>query len=274
MPPKARSQDAPILAPKAPSHLFTVRSGASPSTSWIVPLWKLDDQAVQEWYDTNNWIAPLNQVRFLYGFGQDTKSLSADLATMVFSRGFFVGLGTSVTSSSGNDSSGTGDTKDSPSQAIEKLKAGGDFYVRGLYPLIASPRDNAKYFVTVMLAPRLGFNFSGFGSEATITEATEYNANVSLEAYAQRAAIGDTGFVYADVRSGWQGVRSEFAQKIGLGGKNNFLLSQFDAGIQFSGVLRIGFQRFFGPAQAFNVSKNEFSKWHLVLQLAPLKKKK
>jgi hypothetical protein len=67
------------------------------------------------------------------------------------------------------------------------------------------------------------------------------------------------------------GVQKEFAQRVGLGGTNWFPLTQLDAGFQFAGFLRIGFQKEFGPEQAFGVSREEFRKFHLVLQLAPLK---
>jgi hypothetical protein len=266
------AQEAPMLTPKPTRLIRAADLNATtppPSPSWFLPLSKLDEAGVRSWYDSNNWIAPLSQVRFLYGFGQDTKSLSADLVTMTFKPGFLVALGTSVSSSSSGSAVST-------DQAIERLKAGGDFYVRSLYPIIASPRDNKKHFLTLMFAPRLGFNFSGFANGATITEATEYNGNFSFELYGQQMAIPDkdghaVGFVYGDVRSGIQGVQKDFAQKVGLGGKTWFPLTQMDAGFQFGGFLRIGFQKYFGPEQAFGVSRDEFRKFHLVLQLTPLK---
>lgn len=92
-----------------------------------------------------------------------------------------------------------------------------------------------------------------------------------MEGYGQYGAIENQGFVYGDIRTGWQNVQPEFAKMTGLPHKN-FLLTQISAGIQFGQFMRIGFQRFYGPAQAFNVSKNELSKWHLVLQIIPAAK--
>ena len=191
---------------------------------------------------------------------------------MEFPIGVQTTFGSSVTAPTTSGSTNTTQTTaDSATQALERLKAGGDFYVQTAYPLFAAENSAKTNMFTVFSISRLGLNISGFGDEATITESTEHNFNTSIEAYGQYGAIGGKGFLYADYRGGLQTVQPDFARSVGLVHKN-FGLSQFAAGLQFAGFMRIGFQRFFGPAAAFGATKDELSKWHLVLQIMPLQK--
>jgi hypothetical protein len=237
---------------------------------WKFPLLHRNSDDVECFYTHNGWIDPIKQVRFLYGLGEDAKTLSADLTSMVFPFGLQTALGTSVTSGPTNVST-TGQTQDSPSLAFDKLQAGGDFYVRGSYPLLF--KDTENFTGTIFFIPKLGFNFNGFGSQTTITEATEYNINTSFEGYGQYRAIGNVGDFYGDARIGYQYVQPDFAKAVGLT-THNFMMTQIAAGIQFDNFLRIGFQRYFGPAPAFNLSQQQLYHWHLVLEIAPLAKKK
>lgn len=254
---------------------------------WWLPLWLQDDDTVVCFYQTSGAVDAISQVGFLYGFGGgDSKTLTSDLVSIQFPGGLQATLGQSVTMgtstttsvttittpSTGSPSqSTTQQTMDTPATAIDKLEQGGDIFVKFQYPLAYG--NGVHWGGSLFAVPKVAGNFSGFGSEATITQANEYNFNVSVEAYGEWRAIGDTGLMYADVRSGWQHVQPEFAQKIGLG-TNNFALTQFAAGIEFAKLVRFGFQRFVGPAPAFGVTQSELSKWHLVLQLVPKPKEK
>ncbi len=236
---------------------------------FFLPLLHAKSDEVETFYNTSNWLAPLQQIKFLYGFGQGSKSLSVDLASMQFPIGVQTSFGSSVTAPG---TKGVADkTTDSATQALERLKAGGDFYVRTAYPLIAIGSSDKANMFTVFSISTLGLNISGFGDEATITESTEHNFNTGIEAYGQYGAIGGKGFVYANYKGGLQTVQTDFARSVGLAHKN-FGMSQLAAGIQFGGFMRVGFQRFFGPPAAFGITRGELSKWHLVLQIMPLKK--
>lgn len=251
----------------------------------FLPLKGASDDTVFCFYQTGNTVTPINQVHFLYGFGGgDSKSLSSDLVSIQFHGGLQGTLGSSVTMGSsttatqtttttgagGTQQTSSTLTQDTPGTTISKLQAGGDLYFRLDYPVLYGNKE--KWAGVVFVQPKVGGNFSGFGSEATITEASEYNINTSVEAYGEWRAIGNAGSFYADIRTGWQYVQPEVAQKIGLGSQNNFALTQFAAGVEFAGLVRFGFQRFSGPAPAFNVTTSQLSKWHLVMSLVPKKK--
>jgi hypothetical protein len=181
-------------------------------------------------------------------------------------------------SGSSSDSGSSGTTTQ---EAAQQLENGGDFYFHALFPALyksgkpatptgddAEPTPSSK-FAFVVLDPKLGFNFAGFGSQSTITESTEYNFNLSLEGYAQAGSDNGTFVGYFDARSGLQSVQSSYAKSMGLS-KGNFLLSSGTIGVQIKGILRIGFQQFFGPRQAFGATtRSDFSKPHFVLQFNP-----
>jgi hypothetical protein len=247
------------------------------------PLWKADDNTVQCFYGTEHAVDSINQVKFLYGFGGgDSKTLSSDLVSIQFPGGLQATLGQSVTmgpsttttvTTTINPSTGPPQqstsilTTDTPSTTIAKIEQGGDLFVRLTYPLLYKNRTH--WGGMVFAVPRVAGNFSGFGSEATITQANEYSFNISVESYGEWRALEKGGLMYADIRTGLQYVQPEVAQKLGLGTKNQFLLTQFAAGIEFAQLLRFGFQRFVGPASAFGVTQSELSKWHLVVSLVP-----
>ncbi|MBZ5504652.1 MAG: hypothetical protein LAO78_04105 [Acidobacteriia bacterium] len=253
---------------------------------FYLPLWKADSNTVQCFYGTENAVDAINQVKFLYGFGGgDSKTLSSDLVSIQFPGGLQATLGQSVTMGTSTTSTVTTTitppsgppqqttstlTTDTPSTAISKIEQGGDLFVRFAYPLIY--RNRTHWGGMIFAVPRLAGNFSGFGSEATITQANEYNFNISVESYGEWRALEQGGLMYADIRTGLQYIQPEVAQQLGLGSQNKFLLTQFAAGIEFAKLLRFGFQRFIGPTGAFGVTQNELSKWHLVISLVPRSK--
>jgi hypothetical protein len=248
----------------------TPKAKTTTTNRLFLPLWKADEKSVEAFYQTSNWIAPLQQVKFLYGFGQRSKTLSVDLVSMEFPAGIQTTFGSTVTAPSTKDTATTTNA-DSATQALERLKAGGDFFVRTAYPLYAVQNAAKTSMFTVFSISTLGLNISGLGDETTITQATEHNFNTGVEAYGQYGAIGGKGFLYADYRGGLQTVQTDFARSVGLPHKN-FGMQQFCLGLQMGGFLRIGFQKFFGPAAAFGTTRDDLSKWHLVLQVIPLGK--
>src|SRR5262249_57897278 len=102
--------------------------------------------------------------------------------------------------------------------------AGGDFYVRGTYPIFY--RNVGNNSTMLVFNPKLGFNISGFGSQNTITAATYYNWNESVEGYSEYRAFSSStdpgGAIYVDGRVGVQGVQGSFARSVGIPNKTEF----------------------------------------------------
>ncbi len=250
-----------------PANTTTTKAKRTKYT-WFLPLFKTDVDALT-FYDKGGWLSGPQQVKFLYGFGSDSKSLSADLASMTFPNGIQTTLGATVTGPANQATTSTG--QDSGTQALARLQAGGDFFIRTDYPLIAAGHSDGQASFLVTSSSKMDFSVSGLGGETTITDTTNRNFNSSVEAYGQYAALKNAGYAYFDVRSGWQNVQPEFAVSTGLPHRN-FLLSEFTVGLNFGNYVRVGVQRFQGPPQAFGVTKDELSKWHLVVQIMPPKK--
>ncbi len=261
------AQSLPPLKLSAPTPSVN-RASATHCGNSFLPLVGCDTAQIKEMYQVKNSFSVADQVNFLYGFRQQTKTLSSDLATMLFPNGVRVALGASVTGGqnqgstpltpAGNQTA----AKDTVSQAVDRLKAGGDFFISAAYPLANFNVSNAS--MQLMSVSKLGFNFSGLGSENTITQANERMLNTSVAGYGEYKALDQAGSVFMQFTTGLQNLQADLARQTHL--PNNFLLSQVAIGIRFAGKVRVSAQRFFGPAQAFGVQPSELSKWHLVVQ--------
>ncbi len=243
---------------------------------------------VQCFYSASGVVSIAGKVQYLYGFGEGTNTISADLVSVQMPApiGTQISFGSSVTGgSSGTTSSssatapsgGTGTTSPSSSgtsetpattvsSATAAAQAGGNFYIHALYPI--GQFTNAHFSAYVYGDPKVGFRFNGLEGQTTLTAGTESYFTVPVEVYASYDGIGHTGGFYFDYRGGFESVPGSFARDAGLP-QHNFLLQQLAFGFNFVGALRVGAQRFFGPASAFDTQASGFNKWHLVIQLSP-----
>lgn len=217
------------------------------------------DYDVQCFWGSSGLLAPLSQVRYIYGFGGGTSTISTDMLSVQMPApvGMQVSLGTSVT---GGGSSTT-------VQALQAVEAGGDFYIHAEYPIAVFKNNRVTALLTI--DPKVGFNFNGFAGQATLSQATEQYISAPVEVYGEYAGLANAGGPYIDYRGGFESVPSPFATAANLS-HHNFKLQQLSLGFNFAGLMKIGAQRFFGPSEGFNVSGvNDFNKWHFVIQLSP-----
>ncbi|HEY7403036.1 MAG TPA: putative Ig domain-containing protein [Candidatus Angelobacter sp.] len=219
-------------------------------------------------YQATGPVAPLGQVQYLYGIDQGTNTISADLVAIQFPApfGLRVALGSSVT---GGGNASTSSAQATAASTLATIQAGGNFYLHALYPIYVY-NNNALQFVATGNA-KLGFSFDGFAGQSTLSQATEKYVSVPFEAYAEYHAIGNAGGFYGDYSAGYQNVPDSFKTAAGLS-TNNFFLQQMSFGVSFAGLVRVGAQRYVGPAAAFGATTGaDFKNWHLVIQLNPTK---
>jgi Putative Ig domain len=229
---------------------------------------------VQCFYGTSGMVSVVGKVQYLYGFGGGANTISADLVSVQMPApiGAQVSFGSSVTAGGTSTSSGTStsnSTQPTVSAALQSVEAGGNFYIHALYPMAqyTSPHLSAYVYAD----PKVGFGVDGFAGQATLSQATEQYFSVPIESYTSYDGIGKTGGVYFDYRGGLESVPGGFAKAAGLS-QHNFGLQQLTFGFNFVGLLRIGAQKYFGPAAAFNqpgTNESGFNKWHFVIQLSP-----
>jgi hypothetical protein len=275
----------PVLAAPGAPIAPGVLAGAAPAVptyKWYFPTisGSPDASAIHAYFNGGaTGVTLLDQVQYLYGFGGSTNTMSADLIGATTGFGLHVALGSSVTASTNTQSTSTS-TGSSPSSnstttetAIQQLENGGDFYVKGLLPMVDL---GSHQRLIVAFEPKLGFSFQGFGSQNTITQATEENWNASVEGNYQYPLIPDVNSspvsFYVDGKTGYQGVQGAFARQVGLGHQLNFEMSEVAAGFDFAGF-RVGFQRFLGPTAAFGQQgTTNLATWHLAVQFSPKSK--
>lgn len=247
---------------------------------------RCSDAAVLAYYGVSKKATVANQAQYLYNAAQSTNQVSADLLTTTFSYGIQAVLaGTATAGSSQPASSGnvTGaaatpaSTTDSVQTAVSKLEQGGDFNLRFAYPLAQYVGSKGHY--SISFYPNLGFTINGLSSQATITESTDYIGNVPIEFYGELGSIptaGTAAVLYADAKLGGDFIaNSALAKSIGTG--STFYLGQYSAGISFANSVRVGFQYFQGPKQAYCVPNStgctavtgSMSGVHLVVSFSP-----
>ncbi len=280
----------------------TASTTCIPTKSSFLPLnlGGVTNAQINCFYGTSSNLAFLTQTQYLYNPGSNANTVNGDLTSLQFPGGFQLTLAAAAnvnssssatsTASSANskstryfvkpfdDSSSSGSTTPSLSQDIQTLTQGGNFAIKGLWPIL-NLRGKGMQLMSVA-APKMGFNINGLG-QTTPTGATDVNFNLAGETYAQFDAIPATddgespGSIFVDYRGGWEHVSSQFAKQSDLTAGNSFALHQVSVGLVINGLIRLSAQRYFGPKQAFvdssgnQVTVNNFSNWQLSVQLNP-----
>jgi hypothetical protein len=271
-----------VVAKAAKPPRCTEESDGSYSFRLWGPVFGCSSDAIVNFFHVSSSVDIANDVQYLYNAKQSTNQINADLFTGTFPLGFQAVLsGTATAGSSQPATSGADPAQtDSVDTAVSKLEQGGDFNLRFPVPLLFHRTD--KYGIYALSSPAIGFNVSGLTSQNTITESTEYNVNVPFEIYFQTGSIEkvagvSSAMLYADFRPSMELVSSAFATAIGLTSHRYFLLGQANAGIEFSGGVRVGLQYYFGPSQVYQIpttngsatTKTHLGGIHLVVSFSP-----
>lgn len=283
-------------------------STCTPPNHDLLPLSHADvtNTQINCYYSTTNNYAFVNQVHYLYNPGGNANTVSSDLASLQFPFGFQLALegnantsscstgassgsnsssGTgSVSSGSGTNSScgssSSGSSTPSLSQDVLAITKGGDFALKGSWPILNWRPGPAQFMAYT--SPRAGFSINGLAGQNTATNATNVDWFVPFEEYFQLNAIppkdgGDSpGSIYVDYRGGWEHVSSQFATSAGLKSGSSFGLQQISLGLALNGGISISAQRYFGPEQAYisgsgsTVLVNNFNNWQLSVQMSPI----
>jgi hypothetical protein len=168
--PGAATSSANISPSVAADPNSTCAGGAyTPLTgkkAWLLPLNRngAEEPDITCFFASNGIVSPLTQVNFLYGFGSSSSTISADLVSGATPLGFEVSLGSSLSGSSSNGSSGSPPSsagQATPQQAIQQLQNGGDFYVRGIWPLLYGTKPSRNLSGFVAFVPRLASTSQG-----------------------------------------------------------------------------------------------------------------
>lgn len=251
------------------------------------PLRRCNDAAKLYYFQASATASVANQVQYLYNHVQSTSQVNADLLTATFNYlgGFQAVLsGTATAGSSQNAATSAGGAAtpatqtDSVSTAVAKLQQGGDFNIRTPFPIARHLAQGYGYSVSFM--PNVGFTVNGLTGQNTVTQSTQYTGNIPFEGYAEFGSIPESGkastVIYVDAKLGAELLSSALASKIGT--NNAFFLGQLSGGIEFAQSVRVGFQYFLGPSQAYCVpstsggctaTTGSVSGFHFVVSFTP-----
>lgn len=261
------------------------------------------------WYNSTKFYSLLSQMRYLYSPGGSANTVGTDLVALHFLGGVQIalaGAGSTIgcdSTTTGNNSSckNTSGSNQPANQGVQRLRAfdttsnsataatapslqqdiqtlikGGDFALKASWPWYQYKGHGVQILSTI--EPRAGFTVDGLSAQATATNVTEVNENISSESYIQVDALapadgGDSpGSVFFDYRVGGEFVGQDFA-KVAKLSSNKFLLQTFAAGVVFNGSVRLSAQRYVGPPQDFLDSTgkrvNYWRNWQLQVQITP-----
>jgi|HubBroStandDraft_5_1064220.scaffolds.fasta_scaffold00330_7 hypothetical protein len=289
--------------------------------SGFFPTWGrgCSQDADTAFFGLSNWVDPATTEQYLYNIQDSESQVSSDLFSFaVPGAGFEVVLGstitsggsTSTTSSSGSstgslrgrffaarasstNSSGDTTTTDSAETALSKLEQGGDFNLRIPIPLFNHPWTSAT--LEGILSPNVGITVNGFGTQQTITQATQAAWNLPIEIYYQNPVGKSSGSsssgnaagssVFVDVKPSAEFLGTAIAQQLGPSVPTKLFLLQASAGFEFAGQFRLSAQYFWGNQSIFKSINSTTSTTttslpttgingvHLVLSYTPQKSK-
>lgn len=266
-------------------YLFSVRRGCMQ-----FPLDKSTSDAakrqnnINAFYQTNGSLSFFNQIKSIYNGASGAATVSADLATMNFSDGTQITVGTNVQAGSSGAttvSSGTVPTlsANGAGQATQNMLYGGTFFVSEMYPVAAAWGSSlgapGGFGLLVDLIAREGADIQNFKSGTNVNVSSPpFHGSGQMEGYLQYNSINVlpgtqnfVGAVFVGGSYGYSYMSHDYARDYGFRQVSNGI-GQVSFGVLISGVARIAVSRAFGPSQTYidsttmaQTTVNNFKAW-------------
>jgi hypothetical protein len=226
-----------------------------------------------------------SQIKSIYNGASSSATVSADIASLNFSRGFQVTGGTNIQAgSSGVNNVSTGVvptlSANAAAQATQNMLYGGTIYASALLPLLSYGADSASSVgglgVSLNLVGREGVDIQNFkAGTSTNVNAPPSHGSVKIEGYLQYNSINlaanstdFAGAIFVGGSYGYDYMSHGYARNYGFGNHVNNGIGQVSAGILISGVAKIAVSRAFGPSQIYidgtsmaQTTVNNFKAW-------------
>ncbi len=225
------------------------------------------------------------QIKSIYNGASSSATVSADIASLNFSRGFQVTGGTNIQAGSSGATSvspGTVPTLSASAagQAVQNMLYGGTIYASALLPLSSYGADSVNstdgFGFSVNLVGREGVDIQNFKSgTSTNVVAPPSHGSVKIESYLQYNSINLSpgssqfaGAIFVGGSYGYNYTSHGYARDYGFGNNVSNGVGQVSAGILVSGVAKIAVSRAFGPSQTYidsttktQTTVNNFKAW-------------
>lgn len=243
---------------------------------------------INSFFGTDGKLSFMDQIKSIYNGGSNSATVSADLASLNFSTGWQVTLGTNIQAGASSPtavSTGIVPTLSSTSagQATQNLLYGGTITAAGIYPLLAVGAANlsspAGVGFMVDFAAKEGVDIQSFKS-GTSTNVNNPSSHTSaqVEGYLQfnstNLAPGSTGVsagaFFIGGSGGYNYMSHGYARDYGFGTHVNNGIGQLSAGFLINNVAKTAVSRSFGPSQTYidstsnaSTTTNYFKAWSL-----------
>jgi hypothetical protein len=224
---------------------------------------------INSFFNTDGKLSFINQVKSIYNGASNSATVSADLASLNFSAGWQVTLGTNIQAGASSPtavSAGTVPTLSATSagQATQNMLYGGTITASGLYPLLAAGAANLSStagvgFMVDFLAKE-GVDIQSFksGTSTNVNNPTSHTS-AQVEGYLQfnstNLAPGSTslyaGAIFVGGSYGYSYMSHDYARDYGFATHVNNGVGQISAGFLINNVANIALSRAFGPSQTY-----------------------
>jgi hypothetical protein len=285
-------QITPSPVPAAPGAPAAAPPPTPPAGCWLLPTRShcMDfgsgiDSNINTFFGTNGSLSYFNQIKSIYNGASGSATVSADLASLNFSKGVQVTVGTNIQAGSSGTttvSSGTIPTlsANGAGQATQNVLYGGTFLVSALYPLLATGGNKlgstGGLGTLIDVIAKEGVDIQNFksGTNVNVTSPPSHTS-VQIEGYLQYNSINlapnsknFAGALFVGGSYGYGFMSHGYARDYGFGNDVNNGIGQVSFGILISGVAKIAFSRAFGPSQTYidntsmvKTTVNNFKSW-------------
>ncbi len=241
---------------------------------------------INSFFNTDGKLSFINQIKSIYNGASNSATVSADLASLNFSAGWQVTLGTNIQAGASSPtavSTGTIPTLSATSaaQATQNMLYGGTITATGIYPLLAAGAANLSspsgVGFMIDFDVKEGADIQSFKSgTSTNVNNPASHTSAQVEGYLQfnstNLASGSTGLsagaFFVGGSYGYNYMSHDYARDYGFGSHVNNGVGQVSVGFLINNVANIALSRAFGPSQTYidsttmaSTTANYFKAW-------------
>jgi hypothetical protein len=233
-------------------------------------------------YSTNGLVSYFNQFQSIYNAASGSTTVNADVASLNFTNGMQLTVGTNAQVGSTGSNPGTlvsgvpTLSATAAAQAAQNMLYGGTIYGSDIFPLYFRQSNGLATLTTVA---REGVDLQKFNNTSTTATNPSTHTFVGFQGYLQYNSSNNApnstdpaGSIFVGGSYGYSYTGHSYSVTNGFGGRVNNQIAQVSAGILINGVVKIAASRAFGPSQTYIDSTsmaqktiNNFQTWSIAI---------
>jgi hypothetical protein len=276
----------PLTLGFKPGELYPFAPKSVPS-DLAIELYKvfgspLKKSVINCFYSTNGLVSYFNQFQSIYNAASGSTTVSADVASLNFTNGMQLTVGTNAQVGSAGSNPGTlvsgvpTLSAAAAAQAAQNMLYGGTIYGSDIFPLYFRQSNG---LATLTAVAREGVDLQKFNNTSTAATNPATHTFVGLQGYLQYNSSNNAtnstdpaGSIFLGGSYGYSYTGHSYAVANGFSGKVNNQIAQVSAGILINGIVKIAASRAFGPSQTYIDSTttaqkaiNNFQTWSIAI---------